>query len=90
MLEVNRRYQKIEVTANFVFSDQFSPDHFTSLLELTRDRLNPAHAKGAIYLSPVIEEQSVDDARRREILRRFRDLKTHSRLPAYLYLIQRL
>jgi hypothetical protein len=45
---------------------------------------------GAIYLSPVIDEPIIDDARRREILRRFRDLKTHSRLPTYLYLIQRL
>ncbi len=90
MLDINRRYHKVEVTANFVFSDQFSPDHFASLLELTRTGLDPIRAKGAIYLSPVVDEQSLDDARRREILRRFNDLKTHSRLPAYLYLIQRL
>jgi hypothetical protein len=90
MLDINRRYQKVEVTANFVFSDQFSPDHFASLLELTRNRLDPIRAKGAIYLSPVVDEQSLDDARRREILRRFYDLKIHSRLPAFLYLIQRL
>ena len=90
MLDINRRYQKVEVTANFVFSDQFSPDHFASLLELTRNRLDPIRAKGAIYLSPVVDEQSLDDTRRREILRRFHDLKTHSRLPAFLYLIQRL
>ena len=90
MLNINRRYQRIEVTANFVFSDQFSPDHFASLLELTGNQLDPIRAKGAIYLSPVIDEQNVDDARRREILRRFHDLKTHSRLPTFLYLIQRL
>ncbi len=90
MLDINRRYQKVEVTANFVFSDQFSPDHFASLLELTRNRLDPIRAKGAIYLSPVVDERSVDDARRREIMRRFHDLKTHSRLPSFLYLIQRL
>ena len=90
MLDINRKYQKIEVSANFVFSDEFSPDHFASLLELTRDRLDPIRAKGAIYLSPVVDEQSLDDARRREILRRFHDLKTHSRLPTFLYLIQRL
>ncbi|HME44889.1 MAG TPA: radical SAM protein [Syntrophorhabdales bacterium] len=90
MLDINRRYQKVEVTANFVFSDQFSADHFNSLLELTRNRLDPIRAKGAMYLSPVVDEQSVDDARRREIMRRFHDLKTHSRLPTFLYLIQRL
>jgi hypothetical protein len=90
MLDINRRYQKVEVTANFVFSDQFSSDHFASLLELTRNRLDPIRAKGAIYLSPVVNERSVDDARRREIMRRFHDLKTHSRLPTFLYLIQRL
>ena len=90
MLDINRRYQKIEVTANFVFSDQFSPDHFASLLELFRNRLDPIRAKGAIYLSPVVDEQGIDDTRRREILRRFSDLKTHCRLPTFLYLIQRL
>ncbi len=90
MLDINRKYEKVEVTANFVFSDLFSPDHFASLLELTRSRLDPVRAKGAIYLSPVVDERSLDDARRREILRRFHDLKAHSRLPAYLYLIQRL
>ncbi|HUJ90762.1 MAG TPA: hypothetical protein VLX12_11230 [Syntrophorhabdales bacterium] len=90
MLDINRRYQKIEVTANFVFSDQSSPDHFASLLELTRSRLDPIRAKGAIYLSPVVDEQSLDDPRRRAILRRFHDLKAHSRLPTFLYLIQRL
>ncbi len=90
MLDINRRYDGVEVTANFVFSDEFSPDHFESLLELTRNRLDPLRAKGAIYLSPLVNEENLDDARRREILRRFRDLKTHSRLPTYLYLIQRL
>ncbi|HVN23119.1 MAG TPA: hypothetical protein VMT71_04065 [Syntrophorhabdales bacterium] len=90
MLDINRRYKKIEVTANFVFGDQFSPDHFESLVDLTTNRLDPVRAKGALYLSPVVDESSIDEARRREILRRFRDLKTHSRLPTYLYLIQRL
>jgi hypothetical protein len=90
MLDINRTYRRIEVTANFLFSDEFSADHFASLLELTRNRLDPARAKGAIYLSPVVDETRVDDARRRDIIRRFQEVKMHSLLPVFLYLIQRL
>lgn len=90
MLDINRTYRRIEVTANFLFSDEFSADHFASLLELTRNRLDPTRAKGAIYLSPVVDETRVCDARRREIIRRFQEVKMHSLLPVFLYLIQRL
>ncbi|MBP1732262.1 MAG: hypothetical protein H6Q55_2691 [Deltaproteobacteria bacterium] len=90
MLDINRTYRAIEVTANFLFSDEFSEDHFASLLELMRNRLDPTRAKGAIYLSPVVDETRVNDARRREIIRRFQEVKMHSLLPVFLYLIQRL
>ena len=55
-----------------------------------RNRLDPTRAKGAIYLSPVVDETRVNDARRREIIRRFQEVKMHSLLPVFLYLIQRL
>ena len=90
MVDINRRYTKIEVTANFVFSEEFSSDHFASLLELTGNRLNPTRGEGAIYLSPIVDEANIADARRREIIRRFYEVKAHSHIPTFLYLIQRL
>ena len=90
MLDINGTYRGLEVTANFLFNDEFSADHFASLLELMRNRLDPTRAKGAIYLSPVVDETRVNDARRRELIRRFQEVKMHSLLPVFLYLIQRL
>jgi hypothetical protein len=55
-----------------------------------RYRLNLVQSKGAAYLSPLIEEGIRDKESKRELLRRFLKLKTESRLPAFVYLIQRL
>jgi hypothetical protein len=43
------------------------------------------YSKGAIYLSPLNTSRN-----RAALLRRFVEIKNKSRLPAYLYLIQRL
>ena len=90
ILDINRRYEKIEVTANFVFGKDLPPDHLPSLLELMRHGLTLVQNKGAAYLSPLIEEGIRDKESKRELLRRFLKLKTQSRLPAFIYLIQRL
>ena len=90
ILDINRRYEKIEVTANFVFGKDLPSGHLPSLLELTRDRINPSRNKGAVYLSPLMEEGMRDKEGKRELLRRFLKLKTQSRLPTFVYLIQRL
>jgi hypothetical protein len=90
MLDINRTYQQVEVTANFVFSEVSSPDHFASLMALTGSSLDPIRAKGAIYLSPIVDEAVITDARRRALVRRFQEVKAHNRLPTFLYLIQRL
>ena len=90
ILDINRRYEKIEVTANFVFGKDLPPDHLPSMLELIRYRLNLVQNKGAVYLSPLVEEGIRDKGSKRELLRRFLKLKTQSRLPAFIYLIQRL
>jgi len=90
ILDINRRYEKIEVTANFVFGKDLPPGHLPSLLELTRNRLNFSRSKGAVYLSPLMEEGMGDKESKRELLRRFLKLKTHSRLPTFIYLIQKL
>jgi hypothetical protein len=90
ILDINRRYEKIEVTANFVFGKDLPSGHLPSLLELTRDRPDLPRNKGAVYLSPLMEEGMRDKEGKRELLRRFLKLKTQSRLPAFIYLIQRL
>lgn len=90
MLDINRRYEKIEVTANFLFADDLPQGHLPSFLELTRNRLNQFYSKGAIYLSPLINGGNKDVETKRKMLRKFNEVKTLSRLPTFLYLIQRL
>jgi len=90
VLEINRRYEKIEVTSNFVFGEDLPSGHLPSLSELTRNRLNLIGNKGAVYLSPLMDERMREKGIKRELLRRFLKLKIESRLPAFIYLIQRL
>jgi hypothetical protein len=90
VLEINRRYEKIEVTSNFVFGEDLPSGHLPSLSDLTRNRVNLISNKGAVYLSPLVGEGMKDKKSKRELLRRFLKLKTGSRLPAFIYLIQRL
>ena len=47
MLDINRRYEKIEVTANFVLGEDLPPSHFTSFLELTKTDWIAFTTKGA-------------------------------------------
>jgi hypothetical protein len=90
MLDINKRYEKIEVTANFVFGKELPAGHLPSLFELTQGRLDPLFIKGAIYLSPLIGVKTREEVSKREILRSFKEVKARSPLPTYLYLIQRL
>ena len=85
MLDVNRNYHNIEITANFLLEDQFPPNHYQSLIDLVRNRLDRFYSKGGLYLSPLNSHQN-----KRELIAQFVEIKNLSRLPAYLYLIQRL
>lgn len=85
MLDINRRYAKIEITVNFILGDQLSPGHYRSVIELIRGRLAGFYSKGAVYLSPLMSAH-----RSTEMLPTFVKIKNLSRLPVYLYLIQRL
>jgi wyosine [tRNA(Phe)-imidazoG37] synthetase (radical SAM superfamily) len=85
MLEINRRYPGIEVTANFLLSEKFSLDHTHSIIQLCNSRQPTKYSKGAIYLSPLdIDRSSV------ELQNSFKMIKRSINLPAYIYLIQRL
>ena len=85
MLDVNRSFHNIEVTANFLLDDQFPPNHYRSLIELARNSLDRFYSRGAIYLSPLNTSQHY-----RQLVRKFVEIKNVSRLPTYLYLIQRV
>ncbi len=85
MLQINNEYENIEVTANFLLGDKLSPDHNDALAELLQSAPDSSSRKGAIYFSPLLESQ-----KKRELLDTFFEIKKQSKLPAYIYLIQRL
>ena len=85
MLDINRSYLNIEITANFLLGDRFVSDHYDALIELIRSGLDRFYSKGAVYLSPLHTS-----CNRGVLLRQFLEIKNKSRLPVYLYLIQRL
>ncbi len=90
MLEVNGRYERIEVTANFVYGGDLPPDHLPSFFELVRNKRSLSGGKGTLYLSPIIQEERGKKENPRELLRKFYKVKAQSSLPTFLYLIQRL
>lgn len=85
MLAVNKSQANIEVTANFVVGDRMRDRHYDCTIELIRKELDRYYSKGAVYLSPLMTSRD-----RHELMRRFSEIKSLSRLPTYLYLIQRL
>ena len=49
VLDVNRNYHNIEITVNFLLEDQFPPNHYQSLIDLVRNRLDRFYSKGGLY-----------------------------------------
>ncbi len=90
MLVINRDYPNIEISANFVFGEQLPAGHLPSLVSLTRGKLDRYWDKGALYLSPLLNGVPLEIHEKREIVRDFQEVKRKARLPAFLYLIQRL
>ncbi len=85
MLQINSEYANIEVSANFLLGDELAPEHNQSVIELLQSAPDWASRKGAVYLSPLLQSQ-----KKREMLKTFFEVKEKSKLPAYVYLIQRL
>ncbi|MCF8097772.1 MAG: radical SAM protein [Desulfarculaceae bacterium] len=85
MLEINRKYDNIEVTANFLLGERFSPEHYESLAEMLSSAPGSPKHKGCVYLSPLL-----DSPQKPELLPAFREIQSQSLLPTYIYLIQRL
>lgn len=82
---INERYRSVEITANFVTDPDLPESHYQTMLELIRDSLDAMRTKGCIYLSPL----RFDDPSRARLFD-FYKLKRLSRLPLFMYTIQRL
>lgn len=87
MLDINKRYTKIETTANFVFGDNLPKGHLPAFFQLMERQLNHFYSKGAVYFSPLLNGRMRE---KRGTKREFYKIKARSRLSTYLYLIQRL
>ena len=85
MLAINITYNNIEVTANFVIGEGLPAEHYSSLKDLLGDVPVTSRGKGAIYLSPL-----KDSPKKRELLPMIYEIKDQSKLPVFIYLIQRL
>ncbi len=82
--EINRSSAAVEVTANFILDD-LAPGHLPSLYRLLGEGVEKTRGKGCIYLSPL----AIASPSRAKVMEFYR-LKQLSRLPAFLYIIQRL
>ena len=85
MQEINERYGSIEITANFIMDNDLPANHYPAIMALIRERQVHTRPKGAIYFSPLTFNQPS-----RARLFEFNRLKILSRLPTFLYIIQRL
>jgi len=85
MIDLNKRFENLEISANFILSPDLPDNHYNSILDLVRDGLNHYYSKGNIYLSPMNPDTS-----KKQMQEKFTALKNQSRLPTHVYLIQRL
>lgn len=85
MIDLNRKFENIEISANFILGPDLPDLHYDSVLNLIHAGLDRFYSKGNIYLSPMNPEQN-----KKEIQEKFIHLKNQSRLPTHVYLIQRL
>lgn len=83
--DINDRFSNTEITSNFVMDDDLPSGHLSSFLELVRERLPRVKPKGCVYLSPLKFGQPS-----RSQTFGFNRLKVLSRVPTFLYIIQRL
>ena len=85
MQSINERYRSVEITANFVTDPDLPESHYRTMIELIRDHVAAPRDKGCIYLSPL----RFDDPSRARLFD-FYKIKRLSRLPLFMYTIQRL
>jgi radical SAM superfamily enzyme YgiQ (UPF0313 family) len=88
IMDINRRYEKIEITSNFVLGSDLPDGHIKSFFRLIENNFDHPFYKGTIYFSPLIDDNNI--GWKRSIKREFLKLKTKIPVPSFLYLIQRL
>ena len=85
MLEINKKYNSIEITANFVMGKELPDEHYNSILELAAAKLEHPYSKGCFYISPLENCGTT-----RYIQKKFFEIKNSNPISSYIYLIQRL
>jgi hypothetical protein len=88
VVDINRRYEQIEITSNFVFGPDLPDGHINSFLRLIERNFDHPFHKGSIYFSPLINAKNI--GWKSNIKREFYKLKIRIPVPSFLYLIQRL
>lgn len=87
MTEINRKYDNIELTSNFLYSESLPENHFPSIFKMIDKNIDKNQWKGTVYFSPMLGS---DKNETRGTKRKFYDIKRRLPVPSYLYLIQRL
>jgi len=87
IIEINKTYENIEITANILFDGSLPHNHLPSFFRLIEKKIDRFLPKGTIYFSPLM---GMDIGKKKEIKREFYKVKIRNRLPSFLYLIQRL
>ncbi|MCK4767347.1 MAG: radical SAM domain-containing protein, partial [Desulfobacula sp.] len=82
---INDTFPHIEISCNFVMDDTLSDSHYEAAMTLIRESVNRTNPKGCVYLSPL-----KFGSPSRQVLYDFYKLKSLSRFPTFLYIIQRL
>ena len=85
MLDINKTCDRIEITSNFVTGEPLPEGHVSSMIELVKRSADSRCSKGAIYLSPLSQQKPLQAVREQLF-----DLKRNSRIPVFLYIMQRL
>jgi adenine C2-methylase RlmN of 23S rRNA A2503 and tRNA A37 len=85
MQEINTSFASIEMTANFVMDEDLPASHYSASLQLLRNGIAHSKPKGSVYFSPL----KFDRPSRSQVMA-FHRIKILSRLPTFLYIIQRL
>jgi hypothetical protein len=87
MTDINRQYEKIEISANFLFGDELPADHLPAFTALTEKYHGLPNHKGTIYFSPLVQGGAETN---RGLIRKFYKIKALSPISTFIYLIQRL
>mgnify|MGYP000070726449 CR=1 FL=1 len=90
MIDINRRYSSIEISANLVLGPHLPDTHFPSCVGLLEKKLSGFYSKGTLYMSPLLSPGSGNGPARKKMLDQFFTIKRLRKLETLLYLIQRL